>query len=107
MRDLRKILIRLAIPLLVLTLVPFVGAAPAYAYTLPSPLGTVSGGWGMAWAINSSDQIVGTSDWMPVLWLGSYTLPLPLPPGYVGGTARDINNHGAIVGHVWDSNGVL
>jgi hypothetical protein len=107
MRGLRRVLVRVVVPLLGVALVPLVGSAPAHAHGAPIDLGTLYGGTSGAWAINNSEQIVGTSDWMPVVWLNRQIHALPLPDGYVGGTARDINNYGTIVGHVWTGDGVL
>jgi uncharacterized membrane protein len=104
-RGLRKNLIRTVIALSVAATVPLLGT-PAFAYGAPIDLGTLSGGYSNAWAINLSEEIVGNSDGMPVIWLHRRINQLPLPPGYVGGSARDINDAGQAVGYVWDANGL-
>jgi probable HAF family extracellular repeat protein len=79
---------------------------PAYAYDAPIDLGTLSGGYSNAWAISLNEEIAGNSDGMPVIWLNRQIQQLPLPAGFVGGSARDINDAGQVVGYVWDANGL-
>jgi probable HAF family extracellular repeat protein len=105
-RGVRKILVRATAPLIAVAVVPLVGATPAFAYGAPIDLGTLFGGTSNAWAINIREEIVGSSDGMPVIWLHRQINQLPLPAGFVGGSARDINDDGQIVGYVWDDNGL-
>jgi uncharacterized membrane protein len=99
----RKYILRAAFALVAVATVPFPGS-PAYAYDAPIDLGTLSGGYSNAWAVNLNEEIVGNSDGMPVIWQDRQIHQLPLPPGYMGGAARDINDVGQAVGYVWDAN---
>jgi hypothetical protein len=101
-----RVFVRVLVPLLAAAVVPVIGSTPAHAaYAPPTDLGTLLGGTSTAWAINSSETIVGASDGFPVVWINRRISQLPLPPGYVGGTARDINDNWTAVGHVWDAAG--
>jgi hypothetical protein len=104
-RRIPKYIVRAAVVLATAATVPFLGS-PAYAYDAPIDLGTLSGGYSNAWAINLNEEIVGNSDGMPVIWQDRQIHQLPLPPGFVGGSARDINDAGQAVGYVWDEGGL-
>jgi hypothetical protein len=106
LRDTWKNFVRAIVTTAAVAVAPIVAASPAYAYGVPIDLGTLSGGDSRAWAINLNEEIVGNSDGMPVIWLHRRISALPLPPGYVGGSARDINANGQAVGYVWNSSGV-
>jgi len=94
-------IVRVAVALAAAATVPFLGSL-AYAADAPIDLGTLSGGYSNAWAVNLDEEIVGNSDGMPVIWQDRQIHQLPLPPGFLGGSARDINDAGQAVGYVWD-----
>ena len=65
--------------------------------------------YSVAEAINKNGLIVGFSKSshagkIPCLWEDGMVRPLPLPEGYLGGTAAAVNDRGQIAGEVWAGN---
>jgi hypothetical protein len=102
----RRALARILVPLLAVTVLPGVTASPAQAYSMPVDLGALTAsGVSEAKSINLHEDIVGTSDNQPVIWLNRRLYRLPLPAGATGDQASDINSSGTVVGYIVDASG--
>ena len=67
-------------------------------------LTVLPGGFNGVYDLGPGTMAVGASGNVPAYWKGTTVHALPLPDGYVRGSVNAVNQHGLMVGTVWEGN---